>query len=206
TLSVGRKDPGVVAIRDWLYVLGGATPTVVATIERAPIGADGRLGSFQQLSDALAAPSAGMSVEIIGNQVYLLGGSSGAVSQRAAIGPGGVLGGFFPQSGSLTKSRAAHAGFVAGNYYYLAGGSDTSGPALEHADINASGQLDAWAGAGTLLAERDGMGIAVSGDRLWSVGGWRVTMSLIYFLSELDSAPIAPDGTVGTFAQKANTN
>jgi len=147
TLTAARSAHAAVLIANYLYVLGGDSETgPLKSVERAVVNSDGSVGSFAVVPElALTVPRAGHTAEIVGNQLYIVGGKTDLGSQnsieRAAIAPDGSVGPFAPVANvTLDAARRYHATRVIGNYLYLVGGflNNTSSARVERANLGAN--------------------------------------------------------------------
>jgi hypothetical protein len=127
TLQTGRDGHSSVVIGDYLYVLGGyGNFSYQASVERAPINPDGTLGAFTTTAVTLQTARALHGSVIIGDKLYLLGGSgsAGALSsiERATIHADGTLGAFTDAGFALAGSRSVNHAILLGNHLYVMGG------------------------------------------------------------------------------------
>ncbi|HEY9721285.1 MAG TPA: hypothetical protein V6D47_04680 [Oscillatoriaceae cyanobacterium] len=219
TLQTPRSCFSLAHVGSTLYVIGGAggdeNATPLNTVESATIGADGTLGAF--------APVAGLTLNVarkkapavvIGNYLYIVGGDTGggsdagiATIERAPINPDGTLGSFTVLTGQLTRPRIYHACAVLGGKLYVIGGENndaTSIDTVEAATINADGTLGPFATvAGVTLAHARGeFATALLGQYLYVFCGWSSTGGI---LSDVERAPVNPDGTLGNFSAYTNS-
>jgi uncharacterized repeat protein (TIGR01451 family) len=122
-------------IGNYLYLFGGFFYPgyySLATIKRASISPDGSISSFSSAGQpTLPAPNYSSFPMVIGNDLYLIGGSDNLHTYRtilrSSIAPSGDLGAFAPISPGLVQSRAAFGATLIGNSLYVFGGynSDT---------------------------------------------------------------------------------
>lgn len=180
SLAAARQGHTVAVLGGYLYVLGGAGSDSLDSIERATLTRDGALGPFALVSDVkLAARRRGHASVVIGDGLYVLGGSDGAPLdsvERAAIKPDGSLAAFATVPGvHLAIARHGHTAVVVGSYLYLAGGTGNAGALdnVERAPINPDGTLGPFslvAGV-TLPTPRSGHSAIVLGGVLYLIGG-----------------------------------
>ena len=197
-LTNARGWNSATRVGNFVYVIGGrnAAFTSEPTIERAPINADGSLGSFSVVPNlSLLTPRYGHQSVVLGGWLYVLGGYSGAWCapalnltsvERAPIAADGTLGAFVDAGVTLTTAREAFSVAVSGGFLYaIAGRNQTS---VEYAPIAADGTLGPFANAvGTLASAQFGSTGAVIGGKLWLLGG------------PTQSAVINGDGTIQNF-------
>jgi hypothetical protein len=205
-LATPRLVHSSVVVGSYLYVLGGEPGNngFLDSVERAPIGADGTLGSFAVVSNVtLATPRREFGAAVIGDYVYVIGGigQSGFLNsvERAPINGDGSLGDFSAVSGvTLVSARMGGTTAVTGDRLYVIGG--VNGPAqlmtsVEQATINADGSLGTFSMAPVSLSRPRGlMTNAVVGKYLYVFGGDASTD-----LQTVERAPINADGSLGTF-------
>lgn len=134
TLAVPRFNACVVIHRKKLFVIGGSTPAAIASIESASLSNDGTLSTFALLGTSLTTPRAGHACKVIGNSLYVFGGTTSTFIERARLNDDGTLGVFSAVSGiamfaALSNfSHVATGGFVhtLGGEPFASGITDTS--------------------------------------------------------------------------------
>jgi hypothetical protein len=100
---------------------------------------------------------------------------------------------------SLINNNAYAASLVTKNYIYILGGTDIANGSfdtIQRASFDNDGDLtSAWINVGTLPTPLYGMGYVATKDRIYLIGGYNDSgiVAAVY------SAPINPDGTLGTF-------
>lgn len=130
-----RQGHLAVVTGNYLYVLGGknAGGSTVNSVERAPIYVDGTLGAFETVVSAfLTEGRAFHAGGLIGNKLYVVGGTDGTdarmISVEAATVTNGAVGTFSLVDGvDMTVTREKAAGMFLGKYFYLFGGYTTGG-------------------------------------------------------------------------------
>lgn len=151
TIGAFREDGDLITMRNWgrtfalnrggrdyLYVLGGinstgasGTDVFPATVERAEITAGGGLSAFAVVS-ALSIGRAGPQVIVRGDNLYVLGGSTGGANgfatsiERAVIDAQGNVGPFSVITETLAIPSAFHALAEQGDKVFLLGGATTN--------------------------------------------------------------------------------
>jgi hypothetical protein len=214
-MITARGGEGVEVIGSTLYVFGGLNGMgALKSVEKATINGDGSLGPFSDAGMTLDDTRAAFATIVLGGKLYLVGGVGPVVGKSmpdnvativaSTIGPGDSLGSFNVLPFSLTRVRAAFGqGVIVGNQYYAIGGGGGQSSAfdVESASINASGDLGAFANyKNSTFAPRTAPASVVYRDHLYLFGGQTSTP-----LSTIESAPIAPDGSLGMFtAQTAS--
>lgn len=213
SLFDARSGHTSIVIGSSIFVIGGSGKSaVLSNVERASLNTDGSLGRFVPLQDtALVTGRSGHTSVIIGNFVYVIGGTRNdgaklASIERATIMPDGSLGPFTTIEVTLTTARSDQAIEIIGNALYVIGGQaagNLPSAAVERATINADGSLGAFGVApGVALAlARGGHSAAVLGGNIYAIGGLSPSGST----GSVEKAPIGPDGSVGPFAPVSDT-
>lgn len=204
-LATARRGHTSVVIGSHLYVVGGFGNALLNSVEQATIGADGTLGPFTLLPDVtLTTARQGHTSAVIGNYLYVLGGSGASTLnsiERAIIHADGTLGSFTVVQGTtLSTGRHGHTTAVVGNYVYVLGGTGNNGPLrdVERATINDDGSLTSFeiTSSAFLTVPRTGHTATVLGNHLYvffgDVGG-NLTQNSV------ERAPLAADGALGAF-------
>lgn len=202
-LVQARHGHTATVIGSHVVVAGGAGVAAAASVEVADVGGDGKLGAFRTAAVALTGERWQHTAVVIGNYLYLIGGTDGQTVltsvERAPIALDGTLGAFaaVPES-VLAVGRAGHTSAVVGGYVYAVGGTGNAGglASVERAPINPDGTLGAFAlVTSALAAPRSGHTMTAFDDVVYVHGGAGP--------GELDSverAVINPDGSFGPFA------
>ncbi len=206
TLVTPRAGATAVATGHWLYVIGGQNGgSYLNTVERALINADGTLGAFKPFAAAtLSTARAGAVAAVFGNRMYVIGGTGtgGPMTsvERADIAADGTLGTFSTVSDvALATARTDATSAVVGDALLVIGGANTAGKlgSIERAVIDPDGSLHPFTTVTQSLSTgRAGAAAIAAGGTLYVIGG--DTASGIK--TTVESTPIAPDGTLGTFA------
>jgi hypothetical protein len=206
-LTEPRSGHTAEMIGRYLYVIFGSARGELALnrVERAPLDVDGTLGSFEDITprDAIASESRGHSSTVVGDYLYVFGGSNNFGSrrrgQRAALNAGGALG-MFATVSSVTQAspRAGHTATVIGNYLYLIGGTAAGAGAstgVERASINADGSLGPFNNVPgiALTTPRRQQATAVISNYLYVLGGDEG--------GSIERAAIQADGSLGEFSR-----
>lgn len=201
TLVTARNNHTSVVLGSQLYVLGGVGVAGASnSVEQATIQPDGSLGAFSTVPGAtLTTASSGHTSTVIGNYLYLVGGSNNSGPNgiaRSQIDADGLLGSFATVPVALVTARYGHTSAVIGNYLYLIGGfaGIARSKTVERAMINADGSLGPFATVpATLVAARYGATSAVIGNYLYVLGGNGGG-------STVERAMIDATGSLGSFA------
>ncbi len=215
SLASARSAATAVVVGGWLHVIGGADGSgALDSIERAPLNADGTIGSFDRAADTtLAVARSGHTSVVVGSSLYVIGGtgSAGALDsvEQAAISPDGSIGRFAMISGTaLTSARTGHTSIIAGNSLYVIGGARSDGGKLgtiERAVIQPDGSLGPFAIVPdvALVTARSDHTSEVIGNSLYVIGGDAGGAAR---LGDVERAVIQPDGTLGPFAVVPGVN
>jgi N-acetylneuraminic acid mutarotase len=157
-LTTERAAPAAARGGDRVYVLGGAGfAGDLTSIDVADLMSDGSLGAFTRSDSSLSVARSGCSALVIGNWLYVVGGTSTSI-ERAPIRIDGSLGAFSIVPGvSTTRARRRAAAIVVGGRLYLFGGADASAlTTFESAPVDGDGNIGAFIAAGSLRSGRDG--------------------------------------------------
>lgn len=200
-----RKSCAVAVAGNYLYLLGGADGSYLASTEHAQIGTPAAPGSLATMSDVHLVKGRWSYVSLVArNHYYALGGfgTSGAI-ERADVAPDGTLG-TFATAGSLVSERGGAAGAVVGNYIYLFSGSDGANTltTVERAAINEDGTLGSFAIVPGLTVSQRFQGRAiVLGNYVYLLSG-----DQSFSAPPIERAAIASDGSLGAFSTVSGVN
>jgi hypothetical protein len=199
-----RQGTAAVVIGSYVYVIAGTGfSSSLTSVERAPINADGSLGSFALLGGAqLGTGRYNHAAVVIGGYLYVVGGQGAdgkAVTsvERISVASDGTFE-TFEAGGTLGTARTQFALAVIGNRLYAIGGTDAGGNALntvESAVIGSDGTLGAFAPVtATLVTARSGHSAQVIGNTLYVLAGSS---------ANVEQATISADGSIGTFSKSS---
>jgi hypothetical protein len=181
--------------------LGPGPVTDLDTVDRLLINADGTLAASSS-TNKLQTTRGGHAALAIGDRLFILGGSNPNV-ETAQVGADGTLGPFSYTGVMLPSTLLAAA--VVGHFVYAFGGADMNGVAqstVQRANINTDGTLGAFATvASPLVAPLKATAACVRGGRVYVFGGLDATNMAT---SNVLSAPINPDGSLGGFVSIGN--
>ena len=159
------------------------------------------------LENQLPAATAATQCVVTKNRVYLIGGrltgGNFLGSYTAPINADGTLGSWVTGPGtpvSMTDVRA----FVLSGRVYLLGhldGNSQATTACYYTTIDPSGTLGAWSPWNPLASAVASPCIFSTGKRIYSVGG---KSDLVSPSNVVQSAPIQPNGTIGTWVNGVN--
>ncbi len=130
-----------VVIGGYVYVLGGfsgawcAPAPQLATVERAPIGADGTLGAFEDAGVSMTVARTAFGVTVSGNYLYVVGGDTVlsdmqdvSTVEYAPIAADGTLGAFKSAGGILPFTSTGASVIVLGGKLWKMGNGIFSAP------------------------------------------------------------------------------
>jgi hypothetical protein len=191
-----------VAHDGYLYAAGGGNGPngehLLASVERAPLRPDGRLGPWQRLPVALNLPRRCVKLAVSGDALYALGGFGGALLdtvERAEFGAGG-LGPFTLQPERMTIPRYVNAAKAHGDTLYVLGGHDQSEgrglSAVEYARVSGPAAA-AWSSTVAMGAGRYGLAVLSHGDHLYALGG----LDGARYADSIELSRILPDASLG---------
>ncbi|MCD4735122.1 MAG: right-handed parallel beta-helix repeat-containing protein, partial [Bacteroidales bacterium] len=160
SLPVTLRDHAIVAAYSHLYVLGGRTNGAPSDqIYYASINSDGTIGNWQHSPVTLPQPLWGHTVEFVGGNIYVAGGTnqSGEDSAidsvfSAKINPFGGLSEFSPIT-NLPEARNGHSMVTYGGKLYIIGGYDNTGTkknSVYYSETHLDGTCSAWLSATSL--------------------------------------------------------
>ncbi|MBO9540320.1 IPT/TIG domain-containing protein [bacterium] len=213
SLSSARRHGAIAVIGGYIYVVGGmSNDGEMNTLVRATISIDGSIGNFASVTGiALGTARTGASCAVVGNHLYVLGGSKGAsyldTIERAHLIGSGSLSTQTSPGITLETARSGHTAVPIRNYLYLVGG--TSGASYLSTVERATVASDATIGSFTRVAAvnlsqaRSQHAIAVIGDYLYVIGG-RTGASA--YTGTVERATINADGSLTGFSPVAGTN
>ena len=201
-LATARDSCSAIALGSSLYVIGGQANVGFSSVEQAAIAADGSIGAFATAPAlTLHTPRVAYASLLVGNFLYLVGGSNGSVLatvERASIDRGSQVSAFSAAAPALGTARHFAASAVIGGSYYVfggfAGGADLK--SIERAPIAPDGALGAFTAAGNLVQARHVAGVVVTGPFVYVLAG----LSNADQNQTVERASINADGSVGPFA------
>ncbi len=189
-----------------VYVIAGASTTVDSLSYYADTNPDGTLQNWN--SSPAAPPVFQQASAIKDNHVYLLGGNEyPPTNSQTSVYLGNIdNSGPIPSWSNqpdLPLPSALGGSAIHGDTIYYAGGlnSQNGGDVgvrteIYKSTINSDGTLGSWTSAGSLPQALFGFGMVVHGDHVIIFGG---TDSNYHTLSTSYTAPINPDGTIGSW-------
>lgn len=196
-MSFGKAYASAAAYNGWVYSVGGYTNRSSAVVERAPILPDGRLGEW------IVAPSLNTERYVVActaanGWLYTLGGyhtNLGAQNsiERAAIAADGSLGPWEVMAQTLPDRRYGLVSTVRGGYLYIFGGYPNQ-QTVYRSPISGDGTLGGWERLTDLVYSRYQHALAISGDRVYILGGEDGTAA-----QNVETAQFQADGTLSAW-------
>jgi hypothetical protein len=187
-----------VVYNGYLYEIGGYTTAYTATVDYAPINANGTLGSWTATTPLLVATDQATSVAYNG-YVYEIGGANPSVAATvdyAPINANGTLGAWTATTSLPTATDQATSVAYNGYVYEIGGNSGTA--TVDYAPIEANGTIGAWTTTTSLLvATTYATSVAYNGY-LYEMGGC-LTGGCATAYAAVDYAPINANGTLGAW-------
>jgi N-acetylneuraminic acid mutarotase len=175
-LTVPREGLAAAVIGNYVWVVGGKNDQgELATLERAPIYEQGLIGTFEPISGIeLVTGRSGHSLAVVGNYLYVIGGSNGGTPlnsiERFELTPEGYIGESFAY-GQLSTARAHHTSVVVGDSIYVIGGSSSTGAVASVEQILIEDGAIAPRAALPVHDERTGAMLVSSGNHVYLLGG-----------------------------------
>jgi N-acetylneuraminic acid mutarotase len=189
-----------IVTKDRVYLLGGIiNGAYSSTVYTAPIQSDGTLGTWTTATSLPVAVAYSQAL-VTKNRVYLMGGvvkgGYSSVVYTAPINADGTLG-TWARTTSLPATIAYSQALVTKDRVYLLGGivNTVTSSTVYTAPIDPDGTLDTWTAATSLPGTVYASQAIATKDRVYLLGGINnnADSSTVY------TAPIAPDGTLGTW-------
>jgi hypothetical protein len=212
SLKEGRFYLAAAAHGGYLYALGGGGGALgddnvpLASVEKAPIHADGSLGPWS-LDSYLTTPRRGLKVALAQDRLYAIGGYNGSFlksTERLDLSPTASTHEWRLEPEAAVIDRYIHSAALLGQRLFVLGGHvQKAGPMsygdVESARINADGSLAPWQVAQTRLQVPRFIASAFAyGNYLYIAGGHNGARRL----ASVEMAAVGADGRVGpwTFA------
>lgn len=207
-LPEARQMHSAAVVGDYLYILGGSNKALqpVASVLKAKIGPDGRLGEWAQTT-SLPAPRlyASESTVTLSGVVYVIGGSAGILDSRnyntavyARQSRDGVLSQWqtsqpFPGTGVTAPTAVATPGYI-----HMLGGQSSDGPVpyVYSSPVLPTGHLGPWEEAPPMPGPLWYHHSAVSAGRVYAWAGLKGSANTDVS-SDIFSAPIQSNGKIG---------
>jgi len=205
-LGVPRGFLALISAQGYLYAIGGSNDqggrmTLLRTVERAKIEADGGLGPWVFVSPLLT-PRRGPAALISHGFLYVIGGYNGLflkTLERATLGVNGELGEWKMARSTLTTDRYIHGAAIQGDFLYVVGGHvETVGggkASTEWARIGSDGELQPWQSAASLWIPRFLAAVTSTRGALYVLGGYNGN-----YLASVERAVIREDGSLSAWS------
>jgi N-acetylneuraminic acid mutarotase len=197
-----------VVYNGYVYFIGGfdASNNTTSTVYSAPLKPDGSVGTWTTESNALPQPRVNSNSVAYNGYVYVMGGYDGSFVDTvysAPLNPDGSVGAWTTELNALPVTLSNPATVVYNGYVYVMGGFDGTNrySAVYSAPLNPDGSVGAWTTELNPLPQvRSDLNSVVYNGQLYAIGGFDGTdvVSTVY------SAPLNPDGSVGTWRTDAN--
>lgn len=204
------------ASNGYLYVMGGNDVVnninAVANIYSAPLLADGSVGSWTGLSNALPQARTAATSVVSNGYVYVIGGVNNTLALQstvyyAPITANGTLGTWTTSTTALGCATAGcgspvalenATSVVANGYVYVIGGTNGSDKnTVYYGQLNATtGNISSWSTTTTLPVATNSLSSVVANGYLYVLGGTSSTVnqSAVYY------AKLNSSGTLGSWA------
>lgn len=164
-----------------VYVAGGANGpggrNLLASVERAPILEDGRLGPWERLDARMNLTRRCVKLAVTGDALYAIGGFGGRLLdsvERARFLPAGGLGAFRLEPNPTTIPRYVNSvATTGGSIVALGGHREMEGTGIAAVEVasTSAGEGLVWRAAAPLARGRYGLASAATDDALYALGG-----------------------------------
>lgn len=204
SLVIPRYDFASAVVGDGLYLFGGnGSGEVPDVVERAPIHADGTLGTFASTGVAIN-DRGGLGVAVAGNDVYVIGGGrAGATGElpvlHASIDASDTIGTSTMTSSTLDTPVYSDAVLTSSNAVYAIGGMTgftTFSAAVQSAPVT-DGIVGSFATTSVqLVTARADFGTLTVGNTVYVIGGNTAAGAV----GTIERTTVGADGSIGAFA------
>lgn len=199
-LTEERGEHAGLLLGNYYYLMGGKRRAdLLQSITRLRIQQDGQTLEPPDSTYAHALPSAaaGMTAEVVGRYVYLIGGDSESVLRAPITSAEGDIGAF-ERMADMPRKAYGHTSEVIGRkLYVLGGGAVGTEPAVLVARIRDDGSLEAFTSVETGLPPLRHHQSVVLGSYLYVMGGENALTSA--GSPDVWRAPILASGDLGLF-------
>ena len=196
-LASPRSAAASVVIDDSLYLIGGNNGLQdLSSVDRTPIAEDGSLSGFSSISD-LSIPRRGLSLQVVDNWVYVLGGTASASLERASIIGSHRLGS--PGAAFDTTGGPGRGMFTAGDYlFHISGNRNSPENGVQRAALTPQSDELAFIPLQItgVTPARNNPSIAITTSDIYVMGG--TTNSGV--LTSVTKATISQNGAIGNFS------
>jgi hypothetical protein len=182
-LPVDLYGPGMVAVGNYLYVIGGYdknTNEGTRKVYRAQIGADGAPGAWSEMAAQLPVSRTEFATVVVSNTIYVLGGSITGGDAYATIyyakpDASGNISAWQTATRQLPRATMKHSAVAYNGTIYVLGGTDNNPPYYINVDYvvpDADGNITQSFVSTTNLNNNRvwGVGVAFAGE-VYIVGG-----------------------------------
>lgn len=181
TISSGpidHQDLGMVAYNGFLYLIGGeqVNGTDLRNIYYARINADGSLGSFTTLTNALPSSQYVPAASTVANgYLYVLGSSTYDKISYGKINADGSIGTMTEDATNLLPASSRNTKIaVMKGYLYVVGGGSAGSNTVYYTQLNNNGTFGSFTTDTTTLPATRALGtVAVTNGYLYYIGGWQ---------------------------------
>ena len=193
-LPTATDNATSVEYNGYVYEIGGYTTAATATVDYAPINANGTIGTWTSTTSLPVTTDQATSV-VYNGYLYEIGGYNGSAVVSAVdytlINTNGTLG-TWKTTTSLPTAIYTATSVVYNGYVYEIGGSNggTSTATVNYAPINSNGTLGAWTATTSLPIATSSSASIVYNGYVYEIGGNTTTV---------DYAPINSNGTLGSW-------
>lgn len=203
-LTEERGEHAGLLLGNYYYLMGGKRHAdLLQSITRLRIQQDGQTLEPPDPTYAHALPSAaaGMTAEVVGRYVYLIGGDSESVLRAPITSSAGDIGAFERMADMPRKAYGHTSEVIGSKLYVLGGGAVGTEPPVLVARIRDDGSLEAFTSVETGLPPLRHHQSVVLGSYLYVMGGENVLTSM--GSSDVWRAPILASGELGLFGKIA---
>ncbi|MEI9914395.1 MAG: hypothetical protein WDN66_05495 [Candidatus Saccharibacteria bacterium] len=202
-LPAARSLMSTVVNNGYIYLIGGSTTSITATVIYSQINSNGTIGSWNTTTSLPSATVYSSAVAYNG-YVYEIGGSVGGspvtTVDYAKFNSNGTIGSWTATS-TLPLIRADASAAAYNGYIYEIGGFNNSGSVntVYYAPVNADGTLGSWNTTTVLPSATQYQTSVEYNGYLYLIGGFSGGST-----QTVDYAPINPNGTLGSWAATAS--
>ena len=162
-----------VAYNGYLYIVGGADPGLLTTVDYAPINANGTIGAWTATT-SFTTSRQNFGAVVYDGYLYIMGGQGYLNDvQYAPINANGSIGSWTATASFIDGNNGL--GAVAYNgYLYIMGGSDSSSAlnTVQYAPIDPAGVVSGWTGTTALpTGTQQATSVAYNGY-VYEIGGY----------------------------------
>ena len=177
-MSSPRWNHAAVLYNGVVYAVGGHDGTARREdVEYAAINGDGSLAGWVTTSSFATARSSALATAY-DQFLFVAAGTNGSRAlndvQSAPIETDGSLGTFAPAT-RLYRGVAGAAGQLAGDSWFVFGGDDATNNIFDRSTVGRlgpGGAVEGWTSTRSIVAAREGLGVASHGGRLYVLGGY----------------------------------